>query len=152
MNEICQNIGGDWLLLGGALVQIEYDGERATEDIDLVFINHADKSRETAQNDLFKYTLGAWQMGPEFINLSVEFFVNALDDWQSEIQVFKSGPSGRIFKPSLTLFCALKMNRASELDINDIKTAIGHEGIEKCDMEKLKKWLSPSRLEMFKLL
>ena len=35
---LCQEIGGDWLLAGGSLIQLEVNDARATEDIDLVNI------------------------------------------------------------------------------------------------------------------
>lgn len=40
IEDICQNVGGEWLLLGGSLVQLEYDGGRATADIDLLSLGH----------------------------------------------------------------------------------------------------------------
>ena len=145
--EICQNIGGDWLLIGGTLVQFAYDGERATEDIDLVQIRHAEKSKEAAQNELFKFTLAQWGFGPEFVNTAAEFFVNQFDGWQSEIKVMKEGPKGRIFRPSITLFCATKLRRGSDLDLDDIRTALRKKDSPKLDFQLLARWLPTNKLE-----
>ncbi len=150
MHEICHKIGGDWLLVGGALVQIHYNGGRATEDIDLVHIRHKNKSKEIVQDELYKYALKSWGMGPEFINLSVEFFVHELKGWEKEIVLLSEGPSGRFFRPSLTLFCALKMRRATELDQDDIKFVIKKEGAVALNFEKLKLWLNKKQIEVIK--
>src|SRR4051812_34259178 len=111
IDRICQSIGGKWLILGGALVQLYYNGERATEDLDLVSMGHPEKSKEILQNDLFQFALKNFQMGPEFMNLAVEFFLKDLQGWENEIILFKKGDVGEVYRPSLTLFCALKIRR-----------------------------------------
>lgn len=146
LEKLCQEIGGDWLLVGGTLVQLYYDGARSTEDIDLVQISHPSKSREVAQNELFQFTQKSWGMGPEYVNLSVEFFVRDLPGWESEVRLLKTGSQGRIFRPSLTLFCALKARRGSELDLQDIQVAIQKEGLRELNREKLKGWVPESKL------
>ena len=150
LEQLCQKIGGDWLLVGGTLVQLCYDGGRSTEDIDLVQIAHPSRSKESLQDELFRFTLNTWQMGPEYINLSADFFVRDLKGWESELLLMKHGPVGRIFRPSITLFAALKLRRASELDINDIKAALTKEGSAHLDFEKLNFWLSPKKIELLK--
>lgn len=145
LEKLCHEIGGDWLLVGGTLVQIYYDGARSTEDIDLVQISHPSKSREVAQNELFRFTQDSWGMGPEYVNLSVEYFVRDLSGWESEVRLLRSGSQGRIFRPSLTLFCALKARRGSELDLQDIQSAIRKEGLRELDREKLKSWVPESK-------
>ena len=146
LNRLCQEIGGEWLLVGGTLVQLHYDGERATEDIDLVHMSHPTKSRETTQNELFQFTLKKWGLGPEVVNLSAEFFVNQMQGWQREIVPLKKGPSGTVFRPTLTLFCALKMQRASELDLRDIRAALRKSAGESLNFELLSKWLSAEKV------
>ena len=46
----------------------------------------------------------------------------------------------------LTLFCALKARRGSELDLQDIEIALISEGSIRLDREKLSSWLSPKKL------
>lgn len=152
LEKLCQEIGGDWLLLGGTLVQLYYDGARSTEDIDLVQMAHPSKSKEVAQDELFRFTMSRWGMGPEYVNLAVEFFVRDLSGWEAEIQVYRHGPKGRVFRPSLTLFCALKVRRGSELDLRDLKTAIDKEGADQVDWAKLQKWLPQEKLKAVRAL
>jgi hypothetical protein len=152
LDEICQKIGGDWLLVGGALVQLHYNSDRATEDMDLVHISHPGKSKEVVQDELFRFTLKNWGMGPEFINLSVDFFVRQFKGWESELVLLREGTKGRIFRPSLTLFCALKASRGSELDLRDVKAALKSEGLDALDTAKLTNWLPPEKLEAVKAL
>ncbi len=140
LDELCQNIGGDWLLVGGSLVQIAFDGNRATEDIDLVQMRHPSKSKEVLQNELFQFTMKNWGIGPEFVNLAVDFFVRDLADWESETLELRRGPQGRVLRPSLTLFVALKLRRGTEIDWQDIQTAVRHEGAEHLNWEKLRRW------------
>jgi hypothetical protein len=42
LDELCQTIGGDWLLVGGALLQLEINGNRATEDIDVALASRCE--------------------------------------------------------------------------------------------------------------
>lgn len=145
LRELSQNIGGDWVLLGGTLVQLQYNGERATEDIDLAFIKHPSLSKDATQNQLFQFTLKHLGMGPEFINLSVEFFLRRFAGWEAELILLQTGPKGRIFRPSLSLFCALKAERGSELDATDVLSAIRNESATNLDYSKIKKWLPPEK-------
>lgn len=150
LDELCQSIGGDWLLIGGTLVQLWYNGARSTEDIDLLHIAHSSKSKELAQNDLFRFSMSRLGIGPEEINLSCEFFVKELAGWEEEIILFQMGAAGRIFRPSLTLFCALKARRGSELDWEDVSTALKKEEFSLLKWERLLAWLSPDQLARLK--
>ena len=152
LEELCQNIGGDWLLLGGTLVQLIYDGERATEDIDLVHISHPTASRESVQNSLFQFTHKEWGIGSEFVNLSVEFFLNELSGWQTEVLPYRRGPRGQVLRPSLTLFCALKLRRGTELDLADIRSAVAKEGVQAFNWDKLHIWLTALQRQTLKNL
>jgi hypothetical protein len=127
LDEVCQKIGGDWLLVGGCLVQLEYDGARATEDIDLVHVSDPTKSAVKAQDELFK---AAFQLGldPESVNSAASFFVSELPGWEGELREWRHGPAGRVLKPSLTLFVALKLARGSDIDLQDIASAVRKEG------------------------
>ncbi|NCN27953.1 hypothetical protein GW915_10295 [bacterium] len=39
LERIGQNIGGEWLLLGGSLIRFDVDENRGTHDIGLVYLN-----------------------------------------------------------------------------------------------------------------
>ncbi len=150
LDHLCQNIGGDWLLVGGALVQLHINAERATEDIDLAFISHSKKTLNLAQNELFQYSMQNLNIGPESVNLAVDFFLNEISDWRENCVLIQSGTQGRIFRPNLSLFVALKMRRASTIDINDIKEAMKLFPRPEFDEHKIAKWLNDERFELFK--
>ena len=77
IHEICHKIGGEWLLVGGSLVQMEYNGARATEDIDLIRLRHPTHSEVRSQDELFK---AAYRHGldPGSLNSAAKFFVASL--------------------------------------------------------------------------
>ncbi len=129
IEEVCQTIGGDWLLVGGSLVQLEYDAERATEDIDLVQIHHASMSEPKAQDELFKaaFRLG---LGPESVNSAARFFLTEIKGWETEVVEWRRGPAGCVRRPSLNLFMALKLSRGTEIDLRDVEKALAKEGAQ----------------------
>jgi hypothetical protein len=127
LDKICQTVGGDWLLVGGSLVQIEYDANRGTEDIDLVPISHPSFSDVKAQDELFKAAKSIG-LDPENVNSAARFFVGEFQEWQLEVIAFREGPAGRIFRPTLALFVGLKLKRGTEIDLEDIRAAVRKEG------------------------
>lgn len=149
LDRLCQNIGGDWLLVGGALVQIEMDGGRATEDIDLAFMGHSSKSVTSLQNELFQFSMQELEIGPESLNLAVSFFLDQIPNWQKECQILVSGSVGNVFRPSLTLFIALKLNRASTIDLQDIRVALKKLPAIELDENKLRAWVSPEKFQVY---
>jgi hypothetical protein len=149
LQRLSHHIGGDWLLVGGALVQIEIDGTRATEDVDLAFMGHPSKSLNFLQDELFQYSLSKLKVGPESLNLAVSFFLNQIPDWHKECHLLLSGPVGNIYRPSLTLFIALKLNRASSIDLQDIKLALKKFPNSELNEEKLKKWVNSDKFNVY---
>lgn len=127
LEAICQRVGGDWLLVGGSLVHLEYDGARATADIDLVPIGHPTYSDVRAQDELFKaaHALG---LDAENVNSAARFFVADIPLWREEVLEWRHGPAGRVFRPTLALFVALKLARGTEIDLLDIRSAVKKEG------------------------
>jgi hypothetical protein len=123
LDEICQNIGGKWLLTGGSLIQLEVDSMRATEDIDLIAIEHDSLSDVGAQQAMFKAAIGIG-LSPENVNSAASFFVQQIADWKSHLVVLRSSPMGTIFRPDLTLFIVLKLARGTEIDLKDVGSAI----------------------------
>lgn len=127
LKDICQNVGGEWLLLGGSLVQLEYDGDRATADIDLLSLSHPDLSETRTQDELFKAAIRLG-LDAESVNSAARFFLTETPGWESELIEWKKGAKGRVYRPSLTLFVALKLKRGTEVDIRDIEFAVKKEG------------------------
>jgi hypothetical protein len=151
LEELCQKVGGDWLLTGGSLVQLEMDGQRATEDIDLVAIRHAELSEVAAQDELFKAAIRLG-LSPESVNSAAGFFVHRLDGWKDHLVKLRSGAKGTIFRPDLTLFVALKLGRATEIDLADIASATKAYGPGEFSRENFKKMADPKLLELFEKL
>lgn len=148
LSHICQEIGGDWLLAGGALVKIEFDSTRGTEDIDIMRLNHPTLSDEATRNLLFKWLIQRGS-GPEWVNPALEPFVREADGWENQIILLREGKKGKVFRPTLTLFAFLKLRRGTDIDIRDILKAIPHcpEGF---DLMTFKKWNHPTAQKNFK--
>ena len=135
---LCEVLGGDWFLTGGALVRLNFDDTRGTEDLDLVRIRHPELSDDAAKNQLFRWLIDR-DLGPEWVNSAVEPFVREVPAWENEVVLLREGGKGRVFRPNLTLFVYLKLRRASEIDLLDIEKAT-LKCPEKLDEQKLQGW------------
>jgi len=149
LDELCQTIGGDWLLVGGALVQLEINGNRATEDIDLALIASPVKSEAVLQTELFRFSMQNLQVGPESLNLAVTPFLTDLPNWQDERKLLLTGTAGNIYRPTLTLFIALKMKRGTTIDLSDIREALKKWPASELNEARLKVWLPKERFDQF---
>jgi hypothetical protein len=146
---LTEEVGGDWLLLGGTLTRLAYDPTRSTRDVDLVALPGDQESEESLLNRLYQ-RLAQTRLGPEIINSAVKPFLMAANGWQEQVSVLRAGAVGRILQPSLTLFIFLKLQRASVSDLNDIRSALHSRGSSEFNARLLQKWASPtlwSRLE-----
>ncbi len=148
LDEICQKVGGNWLLTGGSLIQLEVDSARATEDIDLVAINHSSLSEVAAQNELFKAAVRLG-LSAENVISAASFFVQNIPNWKQNLIELRAGPAGKIFRPNLTLFILLKLGRASPVDLKDIALAVQKYGPAEFMMEVFKKNAEPKIVTLF---
>ena len=148
LDELCQKVGGKWLLTGGSLIQLEIDSHRATEDIDLVSIDHESLSDVAAQDEMFKAAIRIG-LSPESVNSAASFFVHRLPSWKNQLVILRSGIKGTIFRPNLTLFLALKLARATEIDLSDIAAAINAYDSKEFDFELFKTMADSKTLERF---
>ncbi|MCM2276711.1 MAG: hypothetical protein NDJ89_01385 [Oligoflexia bacterium] len=123
LDYLCNDLGGDWLLTGGSLVRLEFDAGRGTEDVDLVRMRHSQLSDEAAKNLLFRWLI-ARGLGPEWVNSAVEPFVREIADWANETVEIRAGKTGKVYRPTFTLFTYLKLRRGTEEDLKDIKAAV----------------------------
>lgn len=122
-----ERLEGSWLLIGGALVALWLEPRRITEDLDLIGIEgHAD---ERYRLMLFAESL---QLPVEAVNSAADFFVRRIPGWEKEIELFRAGTQGKIYRPSPTLFLLLKMGRLSEEDLADCEALL-----ERCRAEAL---------------
>ncbi len=114
VQAVADRLPGDWLLVGGALVALWLEPRRVTEDIDLVGLKGGPDERLALLG--LAHDLG---LPVEALNSAADFFVHRIDGWREEIEVFRVGAAGRIFRPTPTLFLLLKLGRLTESDLQD---------------------------------
>ncbi len=125
LERICQNLGGDWLLLGGSLVRTDLDATRGTHDLDIVRVPQNDNTQDQTNLILEMKKVG---LSPEQVNSAVLFFLKQFKGWETEVRELLKFKGGRILRPTLTLFAFLKLGRATPIDIEDLKKAISKWG------------------------
>jgi hypothetical protein len=114
LGAMVENLHGDWLLVGGALVALWLEPRRVTEDIDLVGLGSSPDDRL----DLMRFA-DAMGLPIEAVNSAADYFVRRIPGWNEELELFRTGRQARIFRPSATLFLLLKMERLSDQDLFD---------------------------------
>jgi hypothetical protein len=114
VQSVADHLPGDWLLVGGALVALWLDARRVTEDVDLVGIEGTGANRLSLLG--LARDLG---LPVEALNSAADFFVHRVPDWRQQIEPFRTGKTGRVFRPSPTLFLVLKVGRLSTRDLDD---------------------------------
>lgn len=114
VQSVADHLPGDWLLVGGALVALWLDARRVTEDVDLVGIDGTGANRLSLLG--LARDLG---LPVEALNSAADFFVHRVPDWRQQIEPFRTGKAGRVFRPSPTLFLVLKVRRLSTRDLDD---------------------------------
>ena len=143
LTHLIDEVGGDWLVAGGTLVRLIFDSSRGTEDIDLLRIRHPVDSNEVSLDKLYQFALSIGS-GPEWINTAMAPFVRAAPGWESHIVPLRRGKSGTLHRPTLTLFAYLKLERGSEIDIQDLEKAfqLTQKRPEEFSEKTLEGWLS----------
>jgi hypothetical protein len=148
LKELCQSVGGDWLLVGGSLALIEFGVGRATHDIDLIDLAApAERVRRKTALLLRARTLG---ITPEQLNSAADFFVNQCVGWESHLVKIEDFGNSRIFRPNLTLYLALKLNRGTPIDVKDAQAAWACCPQDEFSLEHFKLWASARAVDTFK--
>ena len=111
---LAERLDGDWLLLGGALVALWLEPRRVTEDIDLVSLAGLPEQRFQLME-----LAAAAGLSIEAVNSAADYFVRRVPGWQQEIEIFRTGPRARIYRPTPTLFLLVKIGRLSDQDLVD---------------------------------
>lgn len=114
VTAIVDRLEGEWLIVGGALVALWLTPRRVTEDIDVVGLRGIPEERIALLELADELGLPI-----EAVNSAADFFVRRVDRWRDEIEVFRRGKKGVLFRPSTTLFLLLKIGRLSEQDLSD---------------------------------
>ncbi|HLG20299.1 MAG TPA: hypothetical protein VI895_10860 [Bdellovibrionota bacterium] len=135
--------GGDWVLLGGSLARLEFGGRRATLDIELFSCDGKPESRLQLLRTAEKVGLPV-----EALNSAADFFLYRVPKWKEELILVRKGRRGRLYRPSKTLFCALKLSRGTDADIEDCEVALRAPGADVVEPRKLKNWLARLKVKL----
>jgi hypothetical protein len=127
---LCDRVGGDWLLIGGALVALWVEPRRMTEDVDLVSMRgHPDDRLALMQ---LASDLG---LPVEAVNSAADFFVRRIAGWQRDVEVFRQGARGRVFRPTPSLFLLLKAPRLSPTDLDDCLAVLERARLDRLTLD-----------------
>lgn len=115
LEAVTNDIEGDWVLVGGALMAVLIPNSRATADIDLCPIGELTNERRISLMRLAQKS----HLSIEAINPSADFFLRQIPQWQASLILFIKGAKGNLYRPSLELYIKMKTERATESDISD---------------------------------
>jgi hypothetical protein len=119
VDAIAERLPGEWLLVGGALAALWLAPRRTTEDVDLVGLGGTTDERLALMQ-----LAGELGLPVEALNSAADFFVRRIEGWRDELEPFRQGARGRIYRPTVTLFVLLKLRRLSEQDLADCLAAV----------------------------
>lgn len=139
LDAISDRLPGDWLVLGGALVSVWLDARRTTEDVDVIGLGGT-----LAERYALLRLAGDLGLAPETLNSASDFFLEQIPGWRDELEVWKRGAVGTIWRPSPTLLVMLKSGRLSTQDLADCAAAIDRAREEQLplDVARLLGWIA----------
>ncbi len=106
---------GEWLLVGGTLLPAVGLDIRATVDIDILSLSERGNDQQLELMELAQ-SLG---LPVESVNSAAGFFLRKVPYTKDELIVLQKGKSAVLYRPSVRLFWALKVERLSESDLED---------------------------------
>ena len=131
-----RELNGEWVLLGGSLLSLLKIQTRVTYDIDIVELDK--RSQDIALMQIAD-DLG---MPIEAINQAAAFFLEKQKNYKENLILLNEDKNFKLFRPNLSLYLALKMNRGTESDINDsiayIKYCLKNDDIKISESRKLR--------------
>jgi hypothetical protein len=140
VQEAADQLAGDWVIVGGSVLQLLNIDIRVTTDIDLAGPENA------TQKDTLTLMEIAADLGlpVEAINQAASYFLFKIPDWQSSLVLVKDGKRGRVLRPNASLFIKLKLPRLTASDLDDCMAMLAfaqkhREKIEFKSIEKLMK-------------
>lgn len=96
LNNVINELDGDWVLIGGSLLIIAGASKRPTADIDLCPIGELNNEKRIALMEIAKKS----QLPIEAINPSADFFLRQIPNWKSSLSILISGNKGSSFNNS----------------------------------------------------
>ena len=135
---LADQVEGKWILIGGSVLPLLEASFRHTQDIDIVG-PPLSTQKDTLTLMEIAQTLG---LPIEAINQAASFFLYKIPNWEKELVLIHKSSKASIFRPSATLYILLKLNRLSEIDLEDCKNMIAyakthHESIDKKRIQKI---------------
>lgn len=106
---------GDWVVIGGSVLQLVGAGYRVTNDIDLAGPENATQKDSVILMEIAE-ELG---LPVEAINQAGAFFLSKIPHWKKMSVLHYEGKNADFYRPNSTLFLLLKIPRLSESDLTD---------------------------------
>lgn len=115
LDAAVETLDGEWILLGGTLLPALGVETRPTVDVDLVSL------KKSSNEQSLKLMALAESLGlpVETINQAAGYFLEKSGYTRKDLIVLKKGKRATLFRPTVTLFWKLKINRLSEADLGD---------------------------------
>ena len=89
-------------------------------------------SEPAAQTEMFRAAIRLG-LSPESVNSAADFFVKQVPEWRA----------GTVYRPDLTLFIALKLARATAVDLQDVTSAVIKFGAKDFDQKAFERMATP---------
>lgn len=114
-NKAVNRLSGDWIIIGGSVLQLLNIDVRVTTDIDIAGPDSATQKDTLTLMDI------ATEIGlpVEAINQAASYFLYKIPVWQSSLVLVQAGKLGRILRPNTDLFIKLKLARLTPSDLDD---------------------------------
>jgi hypothetical protein len=117
----CERLEGDWLLIGGGAAAAWFAPGRTTEDLDIVGLGGSQQERFA----LMELAASAG-LPIEAVNSAADFFVRRVTGWRDHLVELHRGTTATVYRPDATLFLLLKIQRLSEVDLDDCLALLDH--------------------------
>lgn len=138
VRKAVDRLSGDWIIIGGSVLQLLNIDIRVTTDIDV-----AGPDTATQKDTLTLMDIAADIGLPvEAINQAASYFLYKIPDWQSSLVLVRTGKKGRVLRPNTSLFLELKLARLTSSDLDDCLAMLAYtrrhkEPVEVKAMQKL---------------
>lgn len=115
LQSMVTELEGDWVLIGGSLLAVINAESRFTSDIDLCSIDELSNEKRISLMKLAEQA----GLSIEAINPAADYFLKQVPNWKNSLVILQNGIKGNLYRPSLELYMALKLNRGTDTDIKD---------------------------------
>ncbi len=117
-----KKLTGDWVLIGGSVLPVLGITHRVTLDIDLAGPPKSGQQQMLVLMEIAE-SLG---LPVEAINQAGAFFLRKIKGWQRSIVLLHQGESATFYRPDVSLYLQLKLERLSESDLEDCLALVAY--------------------------